>query len=118
MKTKIWILLISLVLAFCIGLSLWLYRPGQTASAAEIWSEGKLLHTVGLNTDQTLTVTSSYGTNVITVKDGAIAVTEADCPDKYCIHRGFCSSDMQIVCLPNRLVIKFTGNQSLDGVVG
>ena len=118
MKTKVWILLIGLVLAVCIGLSLWLYRPGQTASTAEIWSEGALLHTVDLNTDQTLTVTSSYGTNVITVKNGAIAVTEADCPDKYCIHRGFCSSGMQIVCLPNRLVIKFAGNQSLDGVAG
>lgn len=118
MKTKTWILLISILLAICIGLSLWLYLPGKTASAAEIWSEGKLLYTLDLSADQTLTVTSSYGTNIITVQAGAIAVTEADCPDKHCIHRGFCKGGVQIVCLPNRLVIKFSENQEIDGVAG
>ena len=118
MKTKIWILLISAIVAICIGLSLWLYLPVKTASAAEIWSENKLLYTLDLHTDQTLTVTSTHGTNTITVQAGAIAVTEADCPDKYCMQRGFCNSGMQIVCLPNRLVIKFLDNQALDGVSG
>ena len=118
MKTKIWILLISAVLVICIGLSLWLYLPKKPASAAEIWSEGKLLYTLDLNKNQTLTITSAYGTNTITVHDGAIAVTDADCPDKYCMQRGFCDKGVQIVCLPNRLVINFTSVQTLDGISG
>ena len=118
MKTKYWAILLGSLLALCLGLSLWLLLPGADASAAEIWSDGKLLYTLDLRTDQTKTVVSQRGTNVITVKDGKIAVTDADCPDGYCMDRGFCSSGAQIVCLPNRLVIKFIGEQAIDGVAG
>ena len=68
--------------------------------------------------DQQLTVESENGTNVITVKDGKVAVTEADCPDGYCMERGFCSGGAQIVCLPNRLVLHFIGQSDVDFVVG
>lgn len=118
MKTRTWVILLSVLLAVCMGLSLWLLVPGENAERAEIWSEGELLYTLDLRVDQTKTVVSGNGTNVITVKDGKIAVTEADCPDGYCMDRGFCSGGVQIVCLPNRLVIKFTDKQALDGVAG
>lgn len=118
MKTKLWILLIGAVLIACLGLSLWLLAPGEGATQAEIWSEGELKATLLLAVDQTMTVQSSLGTNVVTVQSGKIAVTEADCPDHYCMDRGYCSGGTQIVCLPNRLVIKFVGKQEIDGVVG
>lgn len=118
MKTRTWVILLGLLLAVCLGLSLWLLAPGEDAAMAEVWSEGELLYTLDLHVDQTKTVVSGNGTNVITVENGKIAVTEADCPDGYCMDRGFCSSGAQIVCLPNRLVIKFIGQQPLDGVAG
>ena len=118
MKTKIWIIAIALLLVVSIGLSVWLLLPGEGMERAEIWSDGKLLFTVDLRMDQEKTVSTQYGTNVITVKDGKIAVTQADCPDHYCMNRGFCDSGVQIVCLPNRLVIRFVGEQEVDGVVG
>lgn len=117
MKSRTWAILLALLLTASAGLSLWLLRPGQ-ASWAEVWSDGKLLYTLELSVDQTVTVDSVYGTNVITVKSGKIAVTEADCPDGYCMNRGFCGGGMQIVCLPNRLVIRFVGQQGIDGVAG
>ena len=58
------------------------------------------------------------GTNTVTVKNGKVAVTEADCPDHYCMKRGYCDSGAQIVCLPNRLVLTFTGASEVDGVAG
>lgn len=111
-------MLIGAMLAVCLGLSFWLLRPGEEATQAEVWSEGERKTTLLLSVDQTLTVESSLGTNVITVQGGKIAVTEADCPDHYCMDRGYCSGGTQIVCLPNRLVIKFVGEQEIDGVVG
>jgi hypothetical protein len=63
-------------------------------------------------------IDSEQGSNTISVKDGKIAVTQADCPDHYCMDRGFCDGGAQIVCLPNRLVIKFVAPQEIDGVVG
>lgn len=118
MKTKKWILIITLVLAVCVGLSLWLLWPGEPAESVKVFSEGKLLYTLPLNKDTQVTVSTDLGTNAVTVKDGKVAVTEADCPDHYCMHRGWCNGGAQIVCLPNRLVLEFTGEQTLDGVAG
>ena len=118
MKSKYWILLLGAVLLGCAALSVWLFLPRDAAQYAEVWSDGKLVERVSLSVNKTLTVESGSGVNVVTVKDGKIAVTQADCPDHYCMDRGYCHSGAQIVCLPNRLVIKFTGQQGLDGVAG
>lgn len=111
-------LLLAVVLLICGGLSLLLLRPGQNAARAEVWSEGKMLYTLDLAVDREVTVTTEQGSNTVTVRDGKIAVTDADCPDHYCMARGWCSGGAQIVCLPNRLVIKFVGEQQIDGVAG
>ena len=118
MKTRGWIVIFAAVLAVCVGLSLLFLLPGQDAAFVEVRSEGKLLYTLPLNVDQQLEIVSENGTNVVTIKDGKVAVTEADCPDGYCMARGFCSGGAQIVCLPNRLVLNFTGEADVDFVVG
>ena len=117
MKTKVWIMLLAVVLVVCVALGVWLLWPRE-AKNAQVYSDGELLFTLDLRIDQTKTVQSQYGTNVITVKDGKIAVTQADCPDHYCMDRGFCSGGAQIVCLPNRLVIRFGGEVEIDAAVG
>lgn len=118
MKTKTWALLLGLALAVCVGLSIWLLQPGQTADRIEIWSEGELKYTLSLHMDQTITITTATGINTVTIQNGAVAVTEANCPDHYCMQRGYCDGGADIVCLPNRLVIRFLGPQKIDGVVG
>lgn len=118
-KTRSWIILLCGVLVVCIGLSLAFLLPGDAAVLAEVRSGGKLIKTVDLRVDQTFTVTTeSGGVNVICVQDGKIAVTEASCPDHYCVARGYCNSGAQIVCLPNQLTITFLGETAVDGAVG
>ena len=117
MKIRGWLMIFGAILALCAWLSVLFLAPGQ-AEMAEIWSEGKLIKTVPLAVDQEFTVETAQGTNTVTVKGGKIAVTQASCPDGYCMQRGFCQGGAQIVCLPNRLVIKFTAAQEIDGVVG
>lgn len=118
MKTKSWIAILAIVAVICLGLSLWLLLPREDASAVKVISQGKLLTTLPLSEDTAFSVISSNGTNIVTVKDGKVAVTQADCPDHYCMDRGWCSGGTQIVCLPNRLVLEFTGEASVDGVTG
>lgn len=116
MKTKYWILALGVLFALCLGLSAaYLWVPEGTW--AEVWSDGKLLYRLDLSVDQVLTVESAGGTNVIEVKAGKVSVIEADCPDGWCKLMGRRSAG-QIVCLPNRLVIRFLGEQEIDGVAG
>ena len=114
MKTKTWIILFAVIAAACIALSLPLLRQ-EEARFAEITSKGQLVKTVDLQIDQEFTVD---GHNTVTVQGGKIAVTWADCPDHYCMKRGFCSGGTDIVCLPNRLVISFVGEQEVDAAIG
>ena len=115
MKTKFWILLFVGILVLSAGLGLWLLRPTQ-AGFAQVYSDGKLLLTLDLRIPRQETVKTEFGTNTVTVRDGKIAVTEASCPDGYCMQRGWCDGGAQIVCLPNRLVIRFTGDSEVDAV--
>ena len=114
MKTKYWLMIFGAAAAVCIALSLPLLRTEQ-ARFAKITSKGVEVKTVDLMVDQEFTVD---GKNTITDKDGKIAVTWADCPDHYCMKRGFCSGGTDIVCLPNRLIISFLGEQAIDAAIG
>ena len=119
MTTKKWVVLIGFVLALCLSLSVWFLMPREASTHAQILSDGKLLKTVDLGIDQEFTIPSADGGyNIVTVHQGAIAVTDATCPDHYCMKRGFCDSGTDIVCLPNRLVIRFTAEQEIDAIIG
>ena len=118
MKTGYWIAGLALILAVCVAVSVWVLLPGETAETVEIWSDGEFLYSLPLSVDTQLRIDSKQGSNTITIADGKIAVTQADCPDHYCMDRGYCNGGAQIVCLPNRLVIKFVAPQEIDGVVG
>ncbi len=118
MKTNFWILLLSVIVLVCVLSCVLLLRPAIPASTVRVISEGKTLYDLSLRVDQTLVIESTHGTNTITIQDGKIAVTAADCPDGHCIARGFCNAGAQIVCLPNRLVLQFSDNGQVDGISG
>ena len=117
MKNGYWIAIIGVIFVLCLALVL--FPAGdEPASRAQVVSDGNIIRILDLNIDQQFTVATESGMNIVTVKDGKIAVTEADCPDQYCVRQGFCNSGAQIVCLPHRLVISFLGESEIDGAVG
>ena len=119
MRSWKWIAILGILLIICMVSGHFLLSGNQDAEAAQIISDGKILRTVNLNVDQEFTVPGAKGGyNIVTVRNGQIAVTEASCPDHYCMHRGFLSGGTDIVCLPNKLVIRFLGQQEVDSAVG
>ena len=117
MKNKHWIMLFGAVFALCLVLVL--FPAGAAPSTRASIRSGSKVMTVDLLQSQELTFESENGGyNIVTIKDGKIAVTEADCPDQYCVRQGFCNSGEQIVCLPHKLVISFVGDSEIDGAVG
>ena len=119
MKTRYWVALLAAIMLVCAGFSIPLLIPDEDAAWAEIISDGQVMQVVDLNTDREIHITTDDGgKNTVTVRDGTIGVTAANCPDHYCMDRGMCSSGVQIVCLPNKLIIRFLGEQTVDSVAG
>lgn len=77
---------------------------------AEITIDGKFYKKINLSEhrgEDQIDITTSYGDNIINVKDKSIKVIDADCKDKICVRSGFISEPGQIiVCLPHKLMIE------------
>ena len=108
---------VLLVAALCF--LAFLPRGTHEASCAQIYQGGELIMTVSLEMAQEFPVEGDYR-NVVTVRDGQIAITDSDCPGKDCVHSGAIRSPgRSLVCLPNALEIRVVSGQSdVDFVVG
>lgn len=109
------------VLAAAAGIVIWLVMLNvpRTDPAAEIYQNGVLLKTLPLSDDREFTVECENGYNIVKVENGTVCVSEADCPDKVCVHTGAISGGaVPIVCLPHRLEIRVVnGKDSVDAVI-
>ena len=61
-----------------------------------------------------LTVNGTYelngGTNILRIENGEAYLTDANCPDKLCVHQGRISKTNQVItCLPNKLTVTVYG---------
>ena len=111
------ILSVAGVLLLAVAVFLLFLPLNETGKTAEIYQNGNLLASLPLDQDTVYTVNGAY-TNVITVKDGQVAVTHTDCPGGDCQRIGWTASGgKSIVCLPNGVEVRVTGNSSVDIVV-
>lgn len=117
MKTKTWILLFGAVFLLLAGIVVWQYLGTEPAESARIYADGRLVQTVDLSEEGEYRIESDEGWNVLTVRDGKLAVTAASCPDGDCVRCGERNADPPIVCLPNRVSIQFSAQGEVDGVV-
>lgn len=115
------VLLTVCILIFLTGLigSLWLiFKPHS--QTVQIIQDGKILYTIDLekSEDQTIEVEYQGSKNVIQINNHKISVIDAECPDQTCVKMGeLRSSAAPIVCLPNKLVIKFAESDEIDAEV-
>ena len=68
------------------------------------------------NFNQLFEIITDMGYNIIEVRDGGVYMTEADCPDKYCVSQGRISEIGQvIVCLPNKVIVEIRSKAGACG---
>lgn len=117
MTNRIWIVVFSFVAVLCLALWLFISSVSSQSMIVGIYKDGSLVEKIDLNSvtgEREITLSGEYGDNVILVSNGRIEMKSADCPDKICVNHGeLKSSSSPIVCLPNKVVIKFEG--STDG---
>ena len=86
---------------------------------AVVTVDGKVYKEVDLSVEDTFVVETSKGTNQVRIKDDAIYVEEATCPDKLCVKHGKLNNKYDsIVCLPNKVVIEYKTASDIDAVAG
>ncbi len=109
-------MIIVLCVIFFSLLGILLVSRASGGDVACIYSNGELVRTIDLKAENEMTFTISSangGYNVISVKNGSISVTDADCPDKICVYTGAVSDGVQpIVCMPNKLVIRIEARRT------
>jgi hypothetical protein len=84
-----------------------------------IYLNGTLVEAHPLTADGTYPVYGADGSyNIVEIRDGGVAVTEADCDNQTCVHTGWItSSAYPIVCLPHQLVVQIEEQgAAVDGV--
>ena len=117
-----WILIFLSIIVVCAGIML--FRGGTGGDVyAVVKLDGKIIKRIDLSEIEEpydFRVDFPGGYNLIRVEKGKIAVIEADCPDKICVHRGFVSNGaLPVICLPHRLSITLEGSEnSVDAVAG
>lgn len=115
-KTRTWVILFSALLVFSAVAAILVKNPldngkSDEKTIAKVYLNSECVHTVCLSDvtePYTIQLTGENGTNTISVENGRICVSSADCPDQLCVKQGWQSSGITpIVCLPNKLVIEF-----------
>lgn len=111
MKNRIWIIIFSLSVLVCAVCWLLISNAPSQSKTVGIYQNGSLIEKIDLNSvtaEREITLSGEYGTNTISISHGHIEMKSAECPDKLCVNHGeLKSGGTPIVCLPNRVVIKF-----------
>ncbi len=121
-KNLKWALIFLLLIIICSVIA-FLHGNLEKGKTAQILRSGNVIRTIDLeNVDSPYEFKVSSengGYNIIRVEKGRIAVTEASCPDKVCVHQGFIDDgSVPIVCLPNKLSVVIISDNDLDAVTG
>ncbi|MGC9367121.1 MAG: NusG domain II-containing protein [bacterium] len=73
--------------------------------------------TINLNQDTVIHVQGRMGISTVEVNSGRARIISSPCPRKICINQGWISSPgKSIVCIPNGILIKISGQEDIDAV--
>ncbi|MEG6567519.1 NusG domain II-containing protein [Thermoanaerobacterium saccharolyticum] len=92
----------------------------RTGTNVVIEVNGSKYQELPLNVDKTVTIRNGRHLNVVEIKDGKVRMREANCLDQICVKTGWIEKEgQQIVCLPNRVVVRVTGGKKgeVDDIV-
>ena len=113
------IIVIAAVLAVAGVLCLFLYGLNHTGNYVQVEIDGTVSEVLPLGEDcEKVITTPDGGENTLVIKDGTAQVTEANCPDKICVHHpAIQRSGESIICLPHRLTVSIvndSGDNEID----
>ena len=87
----------------------------KSGNTADIYIDDKLVQTIDMSVDDEYTFQTDKGSNTVEVRNGAVSMKSADCPDKVCVRMGTKNRNGEtITCLSHKLVIEVHGGQEQE----
>ena len=109
MKKGDWIVLGVLLAAALCALGGRALISSKAGEEVVIRVNGEVFEQLPLHEERVISVN---GHNTVTVSDGCVWVSEADCPDQICVQQGKAEKPGKtIVCLPNRMTVEIEGEE-------
>lgn len=118
MSNKRWIMLFAALLLVCAAAALLLPRSGSTVG---VWQAGELIYTIdpALHKGEEYILRYEAGETVVAVGDEGVFIRSADCKNQNCVRHGpLKRGGTPIVCLPERIVVRWMEDDTLDAVTG
>jgi hypothetical protein len=100
------LLLVAVILAAALISFIFYINIRNTGTEVVVRVDGERTAAYPLSEDKTVTIEGVGGRNVLEISGGTARMTEADCPDKLCVHEAPISYGGQsIICLPHRVTV-------------
>lgn len=109
----IWFCVI-LMLVVLIGIAAFVFMTNdKTGARVRVTVDGNEYGQYSLDEDAEIPIKiDGVTTNLLVIEEGQADMTEADCPDKLCVHqKAISKSHETIVCLPNKVVVEIIGSE-------
>ena len=103
--------IIIIIFALLLAFSTFFFVPKE-GKTVTVTVRGETVFKGSLDTDTVFTTPDGH--NEITIENGRVYMSKADCPDKSCVHMGYASPSKPIVCMPNGVIITVTNENNAD----
>ena len=113
------ILIISLIVVTCISLVIILSTRTKKNLVAKVYVQNEMVEVIDLSKkeERDYEIKGLKGIVHIHTRDGAIAVTESNCPHQDCVHMGYVrETNRPIICAYNAVYIVIEGNNNPNDV--
>ncbi|HKM03859.1 MAG TPA: NusG domain II-containing protein [Lachnospiraceae bacterium] len=110
------LILAGVILVIALLAMLFIVLTKEEGGEVVITVDGEVYKTLPLDKDITLTIGGESGDyNVLQIKEGKVSMTDANCPDKYCVkHRDIHYNHESIICLPHKVIVEIQGGDKND----
>jgi len=107
------VLLILIILFVAVALWFLVQLTADDGAWVVVSRDGQEISRYNLDDEQSVSITDESGSNLLVISGGEADVTDADCPDKLCVHQSPISKSGQtIICLPHKLVVSIEGGEA------
>lgn len=121
MKRNDILLIAGILLTALLATAIYHLIYNKNGSMVQVTVDGTTTNSFPLDTDTRYTIeTADGGINILEIQNHTARITEANCPDKLCVHQRTISHQGEnLICLPHKVVVTITEDSkkaTLDGV--